>query len=160
MASDKTVTGTETVTVTATVTGKDGGGGRETGRSGPEVQLGPAESADGYLPHERLDVYRVAVELHRALTASLPRRCSRELRDQLIRASTSVVLNIAEGAGRTAIADKRRFYEIAKGSATECAAVLDLIRLSGGGDSRTRERARRLSIRVVQMLTRLCGGPR
>jgi four helix bundle protein len=154
-ASEKTVPGT--ATVTATVTGKDGNGIRRT-EAGGSGGAGAAE--EGYLPHERLDVYRVALELHEALTASLPRRCSRELRDQLARASTSVVLNIAEGAGRTAIADKRRFYEMAKGSAAEAAAVLDLIRLAGGGDAPNRYRARRLAIRVVQMLTRLCAGPR
>ncbi len=105
-------------------------------------------------------MYRVALELHAALLAALPRRCGRELKDQLVRASTSVVLNIAEGAGRTSLPDKQRFYEIAKGSATESAAILDVLRFHGGYDSTAHLRARRLAIRVVQMLTRLGAGPR
>jgi len=165
MASfEQPVTGTGTGTVTGTY-----GDGRErdTGEPGSNRHASPAcvahevrREGPGYLPHERLEVYRVALELHQALSAALPRRCARELRDQLFRASTSVVLNVAEGAGRTSLADKRRFYEIAKGSATESAAVLDLVRLHGGGDATHRARASELAIRVVQMLTRLCAGPR
>jgi len=151
MHPDKTGTGT------GRGTGKDGNGTRGTEAGHPDDARG---SEEGYFPHERLDVYRVALDLHEALAAALPRRCSRELRDQLVRASASVVLNIAEGAGRTSLPDKQRFYEIAKGSATECAAILDLIRLSAGGDAQTRARARRLAVRVVRMLTRLSAGPR
>jgi len=44
------------------------------------------------------------------------------LRDQLHRASISVVLNIAGGAGRFSAPDKARFSAIARGSATECGA--------------------------------------
>ena len=143
-------------TCAGTGTGKDGNASRETGGGGPA----DASGSDRYLPHERLDVYRVALELHQALAAALPRRCTRELRDQLVRASTSIVLNIAEGAGRTSHPDKQRFYEIAKGSATESAAVLDLLRIEGSGDAVLREQARRLAIRVVQMLTRMSAGPR
>jgi hypothetical protein len=40
------------------------------------------------------------------------------------------VLNIAEGAGQRSRPQKRRFYAIARGSAMECAAVLDVLRLS------------------------------
>jgi len=38
----------------------------------------------------------------------------------------SIVLNIAEGAGEFARKEKVRFYRIARRSATECAAILDL----------------------------------
>lgn len=48
------------------------------------------------------------------------------LADQLTRASTSVVLNLAEGAGKHSKPDKRRFYLTARGSATESAALLDV----------------------------------
>ena len=47
--------------------------------------------------------------------------------DQLQRASLSIPLNIAEGAGRYTKADKRNFYIIARGSIFECVAVIDIL---------------------------------
>ena len=44
---------------------------------------------------------------------------------------------------------------MARGSATECAAILDLLGVRGVVDDRLRKRARALLVRVVQMLTRL-----
>jgi four helix bundle protein len=51
----------------------------------------------------------------------------REVKDQLDRASTSILLNIAEGNGRYAQKDRCRFLDIAHGSALECAAGLDIL---------------------------------
>ena len=107
------------------------------------------------LSHERLDVYRLAVELHSLAITLLPQRGFRVLRDQIERASLGVVLNIAEGAGRRSPADKRRFFEIARGSAMETAAALEIVRLRRISDPRLIGDVRRLVIRVVQMLTRL-----
>ena len=45
--------------------------------------------------------------------------------------------------------------EMARGSATGCAAILDLLGARGLVDDRLRKRARSLIVRVVQMLTRL-----
>ena len=53
------------------------------------------------------------------------------LRDQALRAATSVCLNISEGAGRAGSADKARVYAIARGENCEVAAALD-IALAGG----------------------------
>jgi hypothetical protein len=50
---------------------------------------------------ERLDVYRIAAEFQR-LASDLARRSPHPFRDQLERASLSIVLNIAEGYGRSA----------------------------------------------------------
>jgi four helix bundle protein len=47
------------------------------------------------------------------------------LREQLLKATTSISLNLAEGAGRFAPADKAHFYRISRGSVFECAACLD-----------------------------------
>jgi len=48
-------------------------------------------------------------------------------KDQLDRASTSIPLNIAEGNGKFSYRDRARFLEIARGSALESAACLDVL---------------------------------
>ena len=50
-----------------------------------------------------------------------------ELKNQLDRAASSIVLNLAEGAGRQSPKDSKRFYIIAFGSLRECQAILDLL---------------------------------
>jgi four helix bundle protein len=112
------------------------------------------------LEHERLDVYRAALAFDAAAHKAVPRRGHRVLREQLDRASTSIVLCIAEGAGRRSAPDKRRFYEMARGSATESAAVLDILRNRGLLTPDSHSRARALLVRIVQMLTRMSGPPR
>jgi four helix bundle protein len=107
--------------------------------------------------HERLDVYRIALDLL-VLTDDtlehLPRGRS-HLADQLSRASTSIVLNIAEGAGKYSRADKRRYYLTAIGSATESAAIFDiLLRLRLTSPERHAESKAALE-RIVSMLTKL-----
>ena len=53
------------------------------------------------------------------------------VRDQLDRASTSIVLNLAEGNGKFTPPDRRRFFDLARGSALECAAALDVLVAKG-----------------------------
>ncbi len=103
---------------------------------------------------EKLDVYQAAKELRRILREKILPRCDAELRDQLYRANTSVMLNIAEGAGRWQPRDKKRFYEIARGSAFECASVLGIVRTDD--DSADVEGSYLLAERIIQMLTKLC----
>ena len=103
--------------------------------------------------HERLDVYQRALDflvIASEIIEALPRGRS-HLVDQLSRASTSIVLNIAEGAGKFSPGDKRRYDLSAAGSGTECAAVLDvLLRLKLlGPQARERERVRDRSVREV-----------
>ncbi len=86
-----------------------------------------------FLPCERLDVNRVALEFRQSLGILNTVRNISALRDQIFRAADSVVLNIAEGAGRCARADKRRHYNYALGSAMECGAALDLPPVLGPG---------------------------
>jgi four helix bundle protein len=106
-------------------------------------------------PHERLDVYRVAVEylaLAEDIAQALPRGRA-YLADQLRRASLSVSLNVAEGAGEFSQADKARFYRMARRSGTECVAILDACRILRVGDETMLSRGRELLHRVVSMLT-------
>ena len=66
--------------------------------------------------HERLDVYRASIELVAGADQLADRfpRGRAHLSDQLRRAVASIPLNIAEGAGEFAPADKARFYRIAR----------------------------------------------
>ena len=80
------------------------------------------------LDHERLDVYELALQflvLANGIIEGLPRGRS-HLADQFTRASLSIVLNLAEGAGKHSKLDKHRYYLTARGSATESAALLDV----------------------------------
>jgi four helix bundle protein len=79
-------------------------------------------------PHERLAFYQKSVAFltfANDLVEHLPRGRS-HIADQLTRASTSIVLNIAEGAGKLSRPDKRRYYLTSLGSVMECAAILDV----------------------------------
>jgi len=121
-----------------------------TTRSTPTV-VAPASAL---LDAEKLDCYQVALEFH-VLAAPLAARGDAVLRDQLRRASLSVVLNTAEGAGQRSRPQKCRYYNIARGSAMECAAIVDVLRLRRLASSGECERARALLVRVVQMLSKL-----
>ena len=71
-------------------------------------------------------MYRVAREFDHFASRILPHRGCASLRDQVQRASSSIVLNIAEGCGRFARSEKAHFHLIARGSAMECAGALDV----------------------------------
>jgi four helix bundle protein len=80
-----------------------------------------------YFDHERLEVYQAARKFNQEigrLLEEIPRGHA-DSKDQLKRAAKSITRNIAEGSGKWTLADKAHYYHIARGSATECAAVLD-----------------------------------
>ena len=110
------------------------------------------------LDHENLDVYRCSLEFLRAafdIIGALPRGES-ELRTQFKRAAMSIPLNIAEGAGKPTAADRSRFHAIARGSAMECSALLDVCRLAGYVAPDQARLGKELLVRVVSMLTKMC----
>lgn len=113
-----------------------------------------------YFEHEQLDVYKAAKQFAIAMDGIAERIRNRRAHfaDQLFRASSSVLFNIAEGAGEQSSAEKSRFYRIARRSATECASILELCR-----DIRLIEEAlymqyRDLLLRIVAMLTKMVRG--
>jgi len=117
-------------------------------------------SSMSYFEHERLDVYKAAKQCAVAMDgiAEGIRNRRAHLADQLFRASSSVLFNIAEGSGEQSSAEKSRFYRIARRSATECASILELCR-----DLRLIEEApyvqhRDLLLRIVAMLTKMVRG--
>ena len=83
------------------------------------------------LDHERLRVYQLAIEVVARIlkiNAQLPKGYAK-LTDQLWRSSTSTPANIAEGVGKRSFADRRVYYDHARGSAFETAAHLDIVRM-------------------------------
>lgn len=125
---------------------------RSTPRPSPSDPL--ARSAEPLFDAERLDCYRVALEFQNVAVTFVPRRGYAALRDQLERASVSIVLNIAEAVGRFSPAERAHFLGIARGSATECAALVDIAVARGLASSAAGRHARGLLLRLVQMLTR------
>ncbi len=96
----------------------------------------------------------MALELT-ALVQRLVPRGHRELRDQLTRASLSVPLNVAEGAGRHGHREQAHLYAIARASAMECSAIVDVVRSLDLAPIAACRDARWLIVRIVQMLTKL-----
>src|SRR5205814_2283010 len=81
-----------------------------------------------YFDHERLDVYQESIAFCGWVGDLLKEVAAKAAaKDQLDRASTSLPLNIAEGNGKFSDADRSRFLEIARGSAHECTACLDVL---------------------------------
>jgi four helix bundle protein len=116
------------------------------------------ERDEGVFGFEKLDVYRCAAEflaISARIVAGLPTG-QHSLAEQLRRAAISVPVNIAEGVGRTTVADRRRHFSIARGSAMECAALLDACRILVMANADLLKEGRKVLIRVVSMLTRMC----
>ena len=106
------------------------------------------------LDHERLDVYAVALEFA-AMVPALTQGARASLRDQLERAAASVALTLAEGCGRRTRRDRLHFFSMAQGSAMECAAAIDLLRVNGHVTLADATRAKHKVTRIVQMLVGL-----
>jgi four helix bundle protein len=114
------------------------------------------------LDHLKLDTYHRTLDLldlvGQIYDAIPPGRA--HLKDQLDRAATSIVLNTAEGAGEFSPDEKVRFYRIARRSATETAAILDILERRKAVPTEAIEPARQLLVRVVQLLVGLITAPR
>jgi four helix bundle protein len=109
------------------------------------------------LAYQRLDVYRCAlrfVAISHAISEAIPNGYA-SLADQLRRSALSIPLNIAEGSGRTGDADAARFYAIARGSAMESGAILDVCEALQIGQTELRREAHGLAVRIVEMLTKM-----
>ena len=81
-----------------------------------------------FFDHEKLHVYQRAVELVEWIDRLLKKiEIRSSTRDQLDRASESIVLNISEGNGKFTPKDRCRYFDISRGSAMECAGCLDVL---------------------------------
>ena len=107
--------------------------------------------------HEKLDVYRLSLEF----VAWAYIRCrsligaDRHARDQLLRASQSIPLNIAESNGKPPSPDRIRSLRIALGSALECGAILDVLRACHVLSEVETLEGKRIVERIVAMLIRM-----
>ena len=107
--------------------------------------------------HERLDVYHLALDLAEkacALADTIPRGRKR-ISDQIVRASTSTPLLIAEGASRVTDPDKSHKFTEARSEANECSAAAQLCLRTRLGDATLAQGVDDLARRVGSMLTRL-----
>ena len=112
----------------------------------------------GMLSFQRLEVYQRSIELFAhalEIIAELPSKGHADIADQLRRAAQSQPLNIAEGAGRTSRPDIAKHYTIARGSAMECAAVLDVMKTQGTIKPHPYDRGVDLLTSVVAMRTKM-----
>ncbi len=107
-----------------------------------------------YFDHEKLDVYREAIAFCGWTGELIGTTAARAaVKDQLDRASTSIPLNLAEGNGKFSARDRARFFEIARGSALECAACLDVLMARRLAGEEQIGPAKEQLVRIVQMLT-------
>lgn len=108
--------------------------------------------------HERLDVYRVAIEFvcwsDKLLDGPLNGKGGSAVK-QLERASTSIPLNIAEGNGKRSRKDRSRYLDMARGSALESAAALDVLVSRRALVAADVASGKALLCRVVEMLSKL-----
>lgn len=111
----------------------------------------------GSFPHEKLDAYRVALELaglSTVIAEKIPRG-HRSVADHLLRAASNTVLLIAEGANRRGAGLKRQRFVESRGECAEVAAAADLLKVLNIGSTVDSHELKHLAGRVSAMLTRL-----
>lgn len=79
---------------------------------------------------ENLEVYKKAKAFNTEINSSILRNDNLDsvLKNQLRRASLSIVLNIAEGSSRFSKPDRKNYSVIARGSVFECVAIFDILK--------------------------------
>ena len=106
--------------------------------------------------HEKLRAYQEALRFVawvEPILEKLPAKLA--ARDQLDRASTSIVLNIAEGNGKRSHPDRCRYFDIARGSVVECAACLDVLTVRKKLDLAEAAAGKEILVGVVSMVAGL-----
>jgi len=110
--------------------------------------------------HEKLDAYQLELRFIAWVTPLLEevsasaKGKTREVCDQLDRASLSALLNTAEGNGKRQRPVRAKFFDDARGSATECAACLDALVAKQVATEEQILEGKKMLVRIVSML---CG---
>ena len=108
--------------------------------------------------YRRLDVYQNAKKLAidiKGILESFPAGERYALTDQLRRASTSIMFNIAEGFGRYTNKDRIRFIDIANGSVMEVSSELELAESFGYITSEDLKKFDDMILVIVRQLAKL-----
>ncbi|MGH7445901.1 MAG: four helix bundle protein [Longimicrobiales bacterium] len=121
-------------------------------------------AGEAYFSHERLDVYRLALDVV-ARAVELSRRIpprDESFRSQFLRAVTSITFNTAEGATELSRGDKIRFYRMARRSTGEVSSVLDVLHRLGhvtaAEVAELKQSLNRISAMLLALINRLGGG--
>lgn len=104
--------------------------------------------------HHRLKVYELAL-LTAKRVPTLVRNWPFYLSDQVKRALSSIILNIAEGNGRNSPKDRKRFFNIACASAKESASVFDIAQAYNLVSQIEYQKMQDDLLQIVKMLSKL-----
>lgn len=111
--------------------------------------------------HEKLDIYNLSLEFISWTTPLITEvrgksgKLVTEVCDHLDRASLSILFNTAEGNGKRQRQVRAKFFDDARGSATECAACLDALVAKAACNESRIQLGKDTLIRIVSMLTKL-----
>jgi len=125
-----------------------------------QTEKGASKAPVAMFDHEKLDTYQLELRFIAWVTPLLEevsvsaKGKTREVCDQLDRASLSALLNTAEGNGKRQRQVRAKFFDDARGSATECAACLDALVAKQMATAERIQAGKRMLLRIVSML---CG---
>jgi len=105
---------------------------------------------------QRTGVYEQALTLSEQVDVIVETATARfHLKDLLDKSATVVALRIAQAAGETSKAERRRQYRVARRAATDCAAVLDILARRKGIEPSLVAPARQTVMTLVSELAHL-----
>jgi four helix bundle protein len=113
-----------------------------------------------YFIHEKFEAYQISARFIE-FTQSLENQVLAGfgyIFEQQRRAALSIMLNIAEGSGKTSIKDRKRFYSISRGSAMECASILHSLFVLKVISEEKCEEGRAMLSSIVGILTAVISG--